>query len=121
MNTAKAIFQQKLPVPLREKPPQVAQDKSGQPAATDKKEEEPTSQVGEKNTTSKKEDNLEGGTSEVEQSEDEQKIDPIRQKEIEKELEQVIYISISETPTNILFYCPSTKYLTLKNGNYIYF
>ena len=44
------------------------------------------------------------------------KVDLEKQKQIEKELNQVIYITITETPTNILFYCPSTKYLTLKNG-----
>ena len=38
------------------------------------------------------------------------------QKKLEKELDQIIYITITETPTNILFYCPSTKYLNLKNG-----
>ena len=37
-------------------------------------------------------------------------------KKIDKELNQTIYITITETPTNILFYCPSTKYLNLKNG-----
>ena len=53
--------------------------------------------------------------SEGERSDDEhhKKID---QKKLEKELNQVIYITITETPTNILFYCPSTKYLNLKNG-----
>ena len=44
------------------------------------------------------------------------KVDLEKQKQIEKELNQVIYITITETPTNILFYCPYTKYLTLKNG-----
>ena len=40
------------------------------------------------------------------------------QKKLDKELSQIIYITITETPTNILFYCPSTKYLNLKNGKY---
>ena len=40
------------------------------------------------------------------------------QKKLDKELNQIIYITITETPTNILFYCPSTKYLNLKNGKY---
>ena len=56
--------------------------------------------------------------SEGEKSDDEyhKKID---QKKLEKELNQVIYITITETPTNILFYCPSTKYLNLKNEEVI--
>ena len=54
--------------------------------------------------------------SEVDQSDDEHK--KAEQKKIDKELDQVIYITISETPTSILFYCPSTKYLTIKNGKY---
>ena len=40
------------------------------------------------------------------------------QKKLDKELSQIIYITITETPTNILFYCPSTKYLNLKNGKF---
>ena len=56
--------------------------------------------------------------SEGEKSDDEyhKKID---QKKLERELNQVIYITITETPTNILFYCPSTKYLNLKNEEVI--
>jgi hypothetical protein len=57
-----------------------------------------------------------GVNSEVDQSDDEHK--KVDQKKLEKELDQVIYISITESPTNILFYCPSTKYLMLKNGKY---
>ena len=52
--------------------------------------------------------------SEGEKSEDESK--KIDQKKLEKVLSQIIYITLTETPTNILFYCPSTKYLNLKNG-----
>lgn len=55
--------------------------------------------------------------SEIEQSDDENKqINKEKNERLQKELDQVIYISISETETNIMFYCPSTKYLTLKNG-----
>ena len=50
----------------------------------------------------------------MEKSEDESK--KVDQKKLEKELSQIIYITLTETPTNILFYCPSTKYLNLKNG-----
>lgn len=57
--------------------------------------------------------------SEIEQSDDENKqINKEKNERLQKELDQVIYISISETPTNIMFYCPSTKYLTLKNGKW---
>ena len=60
--------------------------------------------------------------SEGEKSEDEskkidqKKLEKEDQKKLEKELSQIIYITLTETPTNILFYCPSTKYLNLKNG-----
>ena len=49
--------------------------------------------------------------SEGEKSEDESK--KVDQKKLEKELSQIIYITLTETPTNILFYCLSTKYLNL--------
>ena len=53
----------------------------------------------------------------MEQSDDDhKKMEQLRKERVEKDLDQVIYISISETPTNILFYSPSTKYLTIKNG-----
>ena len=55
--------------------------------------------------------------SEGDRSDDEHK--KVDQKKLDKELDQIIYITITETPTNILFYCPSTKYLNLKNGKYI--
>ena len=54
--------------------------------------------------------------SEGDRSDDEHK--KIDQKKIDKELNQTIYITITETPTTILFYSPSTKYLNLKNGKY---
>ena len=56
--------------------------------------------------------------SEGDRSDDEHK--KVDQKKLDKELDQIIYITITETPTNILFYCPSTKYLNLKNGKYKY-
>ena len=56
--------------------------------------------------------------SEGERSDDEHH-KKLNQKRLEKELSQVIYITITETPTNILFYCPSTKYLNLKNEEVI--
>ena len=52
--------------------------------------------------------------SEGERSDDEHK--KVDQTKLDKELNQIIYITITETPTSILFYCPSTKYLNLKNG-----
>ena len=54
--------------------------------------------------------------SEGDRSDDEHK--KVDQKKLDRELNQIIYITITETPTNILFYCPSTKYLNLKNGKY---
>ena len=78
---------------------------------------EKTKEQQESGNVAKKDDAYD--TSEV--SDDEhKKIDAEKQKLMEKELNQVIYITITETPTNILFYCPSTKYLTLKNGKYYY-
>ena len=75
----------------------------------DENKEQSTNQ--EQSTNLKKEEvSYDLGTSEMEQ---------IKRERIEKDLDQVIYISISETPTNILFYSPSTKYLTIKNGKYI--
>lgn len=35
----------------------------------------------------------------------------------EAELDQKIYITLSETPTSFLFFSPSTKYFINKNGN----
>ena len=106
-------------MPLREKKPEQEkkEEKPGLPVAAgeeDSKKEESKEQV-----IPKKEEISYDVGSEVDQSDDEhKKADKKRQ---EKELDQVIYITISETPTNILFYCPSTKYLNLKNGKYIIF
>ena len=93
------------------------------------KEEKPAQQSGGGEEDSKKEESKEQAIpkkeeisydvgSEVDQSDDEHK--KADKKKIEKELDQIIYITITETPTNILFYCPSTKYLNLKNGKFIY-
>ena len=85
----------------------------------DENKEQSTNQ--EQSTNLKKEEvSYDLGTSEMEQSDDDhKKMEQIKRERIEKDLDQVIYISISETPTNILFYSPSTKYLTIKNGKYI--
>ena len=82
-------------------------------AEEDSKKEESKEQV-----IPKKEESSYDVGSEVDQSDDEHK--KADKKKVEKELDQVIYITIAETPTNILFYCPSTKYLNLKNGKYKY-
>ena len=105
------VYQNRLPLPLKEK-------KSGEQVpdqAVQKMAEEEVKKEESKEQSSlpKKEESYDVG-SEGERSDDEhhKKID---QKRLEKELNQVIYITITETPTNILFYCPSTKYLNLKN------
>ena len=117
-NNAKQVFQNRLPLPLREKKPeQQKEEKPGEkPAAgeEDSKKEESKEQV-----IPKKEEMSYDVGSEGDQTDDEHK--KADQKKKEKELEEIIYITITETPTNILFYCPSTKYLNLKNGNYILF
>ena len=81
-------------------------------AEEDSKKEESKEQV-----IPKKEESPYDVGSEVDQSDDEHKK---ADKKVEKELDQIIYITITETPTNILFYCPSTKYLNLKNGKFLY-
>lgn len=87
----------------------------------DDKKTESKEENQEQSTNLKKEEvSYDLGTSEMEQSDDDhKKMEQIKRERIEKDLDQVIYISISETPTNILFYSPSTKYLTIKNGKYI--
>ena len=102
-------------MPLREKKPdqpakeeKVAQKEAGT-GEDDSKKEESKEQV-----IPKKEEISYDVGSEVDQSDDEHK--KADKKKLDKELDQIIYITITETPTTILFYCPSTKYLTLKNG-----
>ena len=114
-NNAKQLFQNRLPLPLREK----------KPDQTAKEEKVPQKEAGTGEDDSKKEESKEQAIpkkeeisydvgSEVDQSDDEHK--KADKKKLDKELDQIIYITITETPTTILFYCPSTKYLTLKNG-----
>ena len=81
-----------------------------------KQEEELKKEDSKEQTTSqlKKEEMSYDVGSEGDRSDDEHK--KIDQKKLDRELNQIIYITITETPTNILFYCPSTKYLNLKNG-----
>ena len=115
-NNARTVFQNRLPLPLREKKPgEPAPEKPiPKPAEEEVKKEDSKEQ----SSLHKKEEMSYDVGSEGERSDDEhhKKID---QKKLEKELNQVIYITITETPTNILFYCPSTKYLNLKNEEVI--
>ena len=109
------VFQNRLPLPLREKKPgEPAPEEAAKKAAEEEVKKEDSK---EQSSVQKKEESYDVG-SEGERSDDEhhKKID---QKRLEKELSQVIYITIAETPTNILFYCPSTKYLNLKNEEVI--
>ena len=101
-------------MPLREKKPeqQAKEEKPSQPQAGG--EEEGKKEESKEQAIPKKEEISYDVNSEVDQSDDEHK--KIDQKKLDKELNQIIYITITETPTNILFYCPSTKYLNLKNG-----
>ena len=82
----------------------------------DSKKEEAKEHGQEPSSIPKKEDISYDVGSEGDRSDDEHK--KVDQKKLEKELSQIIYITITETPTNILFYCPSSKYLNLKNGKY---
>ena len=101
-------------MPLREKKPeqQTKEEKPSQPQAGG--EEEGKKEESKEQSIPKKEEMPYDVNSEVDQSDDEHK--KVDQKKLDKELNQIIYITITETPTNILFYCPSTKYLNLKNG-----
>ena len=103
-------------MPLREKKPeqQTKEEKPTQQLAGT--EEEGKKEESKDQAIPKKEDMSYEVNSEVDQSDDEHK--KVDQKKLDKELNQIIYITITETPTNILFYCPSTKYLNLKNGKY---
>jgi hypothetical protein len=116
-NNAKQVFQNRLPLPLREKKPEQIQkeEKPAQPQTGGEDE----SKKEEGKEQQKKEDISYDVGSEGDKSDDEHK--KVDQKKLDKELNQVIYITITETPTTILFYSPSTKYLNLKNGklNYI--
>ncbi len=84
-----------------------------QPAGEEESKKEESKEHGSEQVQKKEEMSYDVG-SEGEKSEDESK--KVDEKKLEKELSQVIYITLAETPTNILFYCPSTKYLNLKNG-----
>ena len=118
----RAIFQNKLPVPLRSRESEqdgLKKDEKKLDAKDDTKE---LSVNPEQSATVKKEETSNDlGISEMEQSDDEHKKREMERKaESEKNLDQIQYICITETPTTILFYCPSTKYLTIKNGNTYY-
>ena len=120
---AKKIFQNKLPVLLKQKDPSSTEGSKEDQKVKPREENKDVSSNPEQSSNIKKEEtSYDLGTSEMEQSEDEhRKKDQQRKERIEKDLEQVIYISIAETPTSILFYSPSTKCLTLKNGSFIFF
>ena len=109
---AKNIFQNRLPNKLK-----IEKEIQPEAALKVKAEEVKDSSQPEASSTMKKEEtSYDLGTSEMEQSDDEhKKLEAQRKAKQEKMLEQNIYITLNETPTNILFYCPSTKYLTLKN------
>ena len=104
-------------MPLREKKPEELNKEEKQAQQAVAATEEESKKEEQKDQSQKKEEISYDVNSEVDQSDDEHK--KVDQKKLDKELSQIIYITITETPTNILFYCPSTKYLNLKNGKYI--
>ena len=111
----------RLPAPL--KPPKDAAHTQKEEKKDTKDENKEISINQEQSQVQKKDEtSYDLGTSEMEQSDDykNKKLLELQKEKLEKDLNQEIYISICETPTNIMFYCPSTKYLTLKNGK-IYF
>lgn len=113
-NNAKQVFQNRLPLPLREKKPeQQKEEKAAQPQTGAEEESKKDEAKDQANLPKKDEISYDVG-SEGEKSDDEHK--KVDQSKLDKELNQIIYITITETPTSILFYCPSTKYLNLKNG-----
>lgn len=105
-------------MPLRSKEPAKGEQIKEEKKTESKEEKEPIANQEQSGTIKKDETSNDLGVSELEQSDDEQKKKRqlLREKNLDKELEQVIYISITETPTTILYYSPSTKYLTIKNG-----
>ena len=116
---ALAIFQNKLPIALRAKDAGKVEQTKEEKKTESKNENKEISSNQEPSSVNIKKDetSYDLGTSEMEQSDDDhKKMEQLRKERVEKDLDQVIYISISETPTNILFYSPSTKYLTIKNG-----
>lgn len=115
-------FQHRLPEPINP-PKEDPLEKAKQEKKPDEKEEkkedakEKTSQI-EPSSTVKKEEtsNNDLGESGVDQSDDEsKKKDKSEQLKRDKNLKQIIYITICETPTQILYYVPSTKCMTLRN------
>lgn len=42
-----------------------------------------------------------------------------RREATENELSQNIYITLTETPTNFMYFLPATRYLTIKNGKHL--
>ena len=104
---------------LKQKDPSIPEGTKDEQKTRSKEENKDVSGNPEQSSNIRKEEtSYDLGTSEMEQSDDEhKKKEQQRRERIEKDLEKIIYISIAETPTSILFYSPSTKCLTLKNGN----
>ena len=113
-NNAKQVFQNRLPLPLREKKPEQQKEEKVVQPQTGAEEESKKEEAKDQANLSKKDEISYDVGSEGEKSDDEHK--KVDQSKLDKELNQIIYITITETPTSILFYCPSTKYLNLKNG-----
>lgn len=78
----------------------------------------------ENDRTEKKEESIAVSHSDVmEQSDDDRrKREQVKGKRefSEKELDTKIYITLSETQTTFMYFAPSQKYFTNKNGNFVY-
>ena len=101
----RAIFQNKLPVPLRSRESEQDGLKKEEKKLDTKDDTKELSVNPEQSATVKKEETSNDlGTSEMEQSDDEHKKREMERKaETEKNLDQIQYICITETPTTILF------------------
>ncbi|MCQ2819929.1 MAG: hypothetical protein MJ252_21905 [archaeon] len=120
------IFEHLLPVriipPVEPEPEKKEFEKKTETKDESKEEvkESTEKKIEESSTVRKEETSKEFEESGVEQSEEELKRKEQREKEKrDRDLQQIIYITISEVPTQILFYIPSTKCMTLKNDDEI--
>ena len=127
------VYKGKLPLKLIEKnQPEPAQDKDKTKKLDDKKEADlkpinpnATNQnmnIIENEKSEKKEESIAVSHSDMmEQSDDDRKKrEQVKGKKefSEKELDKKIYITLSETQTTFMYFAPSQKYFTNKNGNF---
>jgi hypothetical protein len=129
------VYKGKLPLKLIEKnQPEPAQDKDKTKKLDDKKDNADMKPINpnatnqnmniidnEKGGSEKKEESIAVSHSDMmEQSDDDRKKREQvkgRKEFSEKELDKKIYITLSETQTTFMYFAPSQKYFTNKNGN----